>query len=377
MRTVPLCGLLALLVSLGLMPHPAAGNGTATVARLTVTVTGLNSASGTVHAALFDSAETFRKTPRRTEVLPIESGRAVWTVDGLATGTYAVTIFHDLNGNGRLDATALGLPAEPVAASGRGGARFGPPTYDQCRFDLGGASQTLALAPRPPVSGRERWTAGAAAIVSRSPYVGDRVKARGVPTLTYLGDRFYLLGITAGYVLTPQKTPRLSAVAQYRFSPYDDNDSEALDGMHAREATMDAGLKAEWRLPRSFDLEARVMADTLARHNGQSAGLQLGRRFTRGAWTCRPSVGIDWLSPNLSRFLYGVGPNEALPGRPVYEPGDTWRAGTGLMLMRSFTARWMTTLMAGVDAYETGFDHSPIVDKRVLWHSLLSVGYKF
>lgn len=55
--------------------------------------------------------------------------------EGLPTGSYAVAVFHDENGNGRLD-TALGIPREGFGFSRNPPMRFGPPRFSAARFDV-------------------------------------------------------------------------------------------------------------------------------------------------------------------------------------------------------------------------------------------------
>ena len=54
----------------------------------------------------------------------------------LAPGTYAVSLVHDENGNGKLD-TLLGIPREGFAFSRNPAIRFGPPRFDEASFRVG------------------------------------------------------------------------------------------------------------------------------------------------------------------------------------------------------------------------------------------------
>ena len=67
-------------------------------------------------------------------------------ITGMDRGTYALTIFHDENGNGKLD-TLLGIPREGFGFSRNPVVRFGPPRFDQVRFQIaaGLSRQTLRM----------------------------------------------------------------------------------------------------------------------------------------------------------------------------------------------------------------------------------------
>ena len=65
---------------------------------------------------------------------------------GLAPGTYAIALFHDANGNGRLD-TRFGIPVEGFGFSNNPRLRFGPPGFDAARIVVrdGASSATVNL----------------------------------------------------------------------------------------------------------------------------------------------------------------------------------------------------------------------------------------
>ncbi|MEM9170559.1 MAG: DUF2141 domain-containing protein [Pseudomonadota bacterium] len=59
------------------------------------------------------------------------------TFEGLAPGVYAASVFHDENGNGRLDFDNRGIPIEATGSSNNARGSFGPPTFAQMSFELG------------------------------------------------------------------------------------------------------------------------------------------------------------------------------------------------------------------------------------------------
>lgn len=86
-----------------------------------VEISGFRSDKGQVLCALFSSADDFPKTADKAvaQARSAITGRhAVCEFHGMASGTYAVSVFHDENSNGKLDANTLGMPIEGV----------GPPT---------------------------------------------------------------------------------------------------------------------------------------------------------------------------------------------------------------------------------------------------------
>jgi uncharacterized protein (DUF2141 family) len=69
-------------------------------------------------------------------MVPIKDGLAKIEIPELPPGTYAVAVFHDANGNGKLDTNFLGIPKEPTGASRDPKPRMGPPKFTDCSFDL-------------------------------------------------------------------------------------------------------------------------------------------------------------------------------------------------------------------------------------------------
>lgn len=60
----------------------------------------------------------------------------VFTLE-LPQGEYALSVFHDQDGNGRMKRYPMGMPAEPVVMSNNALGNFGPPKFKDARFELG------------------------------------------------------------------------------------------------------------------------------------------------------------------------------------------------------------------------------------------------
>jgi uncharacterized protein (DUF2141 family) len=113
---------------------------------LTVQTVGLDSEEGVVACALHDSADGFPGGETvRAERLPIQGRAAVWTIDEVAAGEYAVSCYHDRNGNGKLDKNVLGVPSEPYGFSNDARGTLGPPKYKKARFRHDGGATTIEI----------------------------------------------------------------------------------------------------------------------------------------------------------------------------------------------------------------------------------------
>ena len=90
-----------------------------------IVVTGIKENSGTIVISIHDSAESFRKhIPYRSVELAVTGDKAVYHIR-LKAGDYVFCVYHDINGDGKLNANAIGIPKEPFGFSNYDGK--GPP----------------------------------------------------------------------------------------------------------------------------------------------------------------------------------------------------------------------------------------------------------
>ena len=60
-------------------------------------------------------------------------------------GVYAVLVHHDVNARGTMEQHWYGKPKEPTGASNDAPARFGPPTFDDAKFQFKSPVLTLTV----------------------------------------------------------------------------------------------------------------------------------------------------------------------------------------------------------------------------------------
>lgn len=105
---------------------------------LTVTVTNIPGAKGQLLVGVYNSAASFTSSPLpQSPKVPVGSKAPITTrISGLASGTYAVAVVQDLNGNGVLDRNAFGMPKEPIAFSKVRRIPRGKPSFEACSFRI-------------------------------------------------------------------------------------------------------------------------------------------------------------------------------------------------------------------------------------------------
>jgi len=67
------------------------------------------------------------------------------TIPNILSGEYAVAVFADMNGNGKLDSNFIGIPKEPVGASRDAKGSFGPPKFADAVFKIGDGITAMTI----------------------------------------------------------------------------------------------------------------------------------------------------------------------------------------------------------------------------------------
>jgi outer membrane protein len=238
-------------------------------------------------------------------------------------------------------------------------------------------------AGRPAGGGGARWSLGAGVIVAPRPYVGADAEIQPIPILEFYSGRWFVQGIRAGYRFVDTESIDFDIRARIRFSGLDPDDSPFLDGMEERRETVEVGLGLDWELARAlggaFELELRAFADVLGRSDGFESSIDLGWRRVLGPGKAilLPAVGMVYQSSDQVDYYYGVRPEEALPGRPVYEGSAVFNPRASVLFVYRFTQRWSLTTLASVDFFDDEIKSSPIIDQSSELFGLIGLAYSF
>ena len=104
-----------------------------------VRVTGFRSERGQVYVALWRSEKSFPGTPPKgspTATLKIVKGVAETTFRNVAPGVFAISVFHDEDGDTELKKNFIGIPKEGIGISRDARGRFGPPAWEDAKLML-------------------------------------------------------------------------------------------------------------------------------------------------------------------------------------------------------------------------------------------------
>jgi uncharacterized protein (DUF2141 family) len=113
-----------------------------------VNISKIKHTGGEVVVALFDREQAFLKKPLKVVRVKPNSASAEAVFTALSPGDYAISVFHDLNGNDTLDGNMLGIPQEAFGFSNNVMGFFGPPSFRAARFRLGLSDLTLPITLR-------------------------------------------------------------------------------------------------------------------------------------------------------------------------------------------------------------------------------------
>lgn len=141
----------ALLFLLLWVPFRSLSAQNADTGTLTVRVTGARNNKGKIGVTLFQNAQGFpddtSKAFRQQSVeIDSKTMSAQLTFKDLPQGTYAVSVLHDENGNGKMDKNFVGIPKEGYGASNNPKKKRRAPTFHESKFSLNSTEQTIEIA---------------------------------------------------------------------------------------------------------------------------------------------------------------------------------------------------------------------------------------
>lgn len=111
-----------------------------------ITVAGVAAPQGFMMVALHDE-KGWSGAPVARARVPVAANTVTLMLPAPGPGRYGVKLFHDVNGDGKMETNIMGFPTEPVGFSNDAPIRLGPPSFADAAFNVGpaGATQTITL----------------------------------------------------------------------------------------------------------------------------------------------------------------------------------------------------------------------------------------
>jgi uncharacterized protein (DUF2141 family) len=126
---------------------PPVLNETGDTSSLVIQIQGLKNTNGKVNIALYNSSVGFNNPSQAYKALFISIDAIPLEIvfDSLPSGDYAFAVFHDENSNQNLDQNFLGIPKEGFGFSNNATGSFGPPSYDNAKFNIPSKSKVTQI----------------------------------------------------------------------------------------------------------------------------------------------------------------------------------------------------------------------------------------
>ncbi|MBL7808160.1 MAG: DUF2141 domain-containing protein [Saprospiraceae bacterium] len=108
----------------------------------------IQDASGSVYIAIYNKSDDFLKYDHiySRKIVPVsQTGTMRVSIHDLPPGAYAVSCFHDVNGNGQLDTDWMGIPTEPYCFSNNARPKFRAPRWSEAVFQFPGEGLNMRL----------------------------------------------------------------------------------------------------------------------------------------------------------------------------------------------------------------------------------------
>ncbi|WP_417316672.1 DUF2141 domain-containing protein [Emcibacter sp.] len=110
----------------------------ASSAELRVEVEGLKESKGRLYAQLFQGADNYAVgNPYAGTMTEVTGNDLGFSFSGLKPGAYAVRLYLDENGNGKMDNNLFGIPTEKFGFSNKAMANYGPPSFEDMKVTVG------------------------------------------------------------------------------------------------------------------------------------------------------------------------------------------------------------------------------------------------
>ncbi len=103
---------------------------------IVVNVDGFSNNDGTAMVAVYDSEENFLEKRYKGDLSRINDQKVSFRFENIPDGTYAISVVHDEDSNGKLNMVMGFYPSEDTGASNNAPARFGPPKWRDAKFAL-------------------------------------------------------------------------------------------------------------------------------------------------------------------------------------------------------------------------------------------------
>ncbi|QJR14546.1 DUF2141 domain-containing protein [Usitatibacter palustris] len=117
----------------------------ASAADIAIEVKGITEAKGNIMVAVYDKADQWLGKPLKYARVPAAMPSVTVSIEGLEAGVYAVSIYQDIDSNGKLDTNVMRIPIEPIGFSNDATGSFGPPKFEDARIQVPASGTRIVI----------------------------------------------------------------------------------------------------------------------------------------------------------------------------------------------------------------------------------------
>lgn len=113
-------------------------SGIAQTGRVVLSINGIDPKRGGMVSAGIFTENLFPEAGKQVAGREVKAASAHLEVvlTDVAPGAYGAAVFQDINANGVLETNMVGLPKEPIGFSNDARIRFGPPSFEDAKFEV-------------------------------------------------------------------------------------------------------------------------------------------------------------------------------------------------------------------------------------------------
>jgi uncharacterized protein (DUF2141 family) len=103
---------------------------------LQIVVTNIHSIKGNIELGIFKDSKTFLEIGKeyKTYSKKVINDSLIFTLNGVAKGNYAISVYHDKNSDKKCNLNFLGIPVESYGFSQNYKPTIRKPTFEECKI---------------------------------------------------------------------------------------------------------------------------------------------------------------------------------------------------------------------------------------------------
>ncbi len=106
--------------------------------QLTIKISNIEKIQGEIKVGIFNTDTHFLKEGKalKTYSVKVDKNTASFTISDLPKGEYAVSMYHDVNSDNKMNTNLIGIPKEPYGFSNNVKPIMSAPKFNDCKFNF-------------------------------------------------------------------------------------------------------------------------------------------------------------------------------------------------------------------------------------------------